>query len=54
MMELVEHDRRGRRRAIKIWIEPIHYASASDIKSRINELFDVKAANAPGAAGGGS
>jgi general secretion pathway protein D len=37
----------------QIWIEPIHYASASDVANRINELFDVKAANAPAAAGGG-
>ena len=37
----------------QIWIEPIHYASASDVGNRINELFDVKAANAPPAAGGG-
>jgi general secretion pathway protein D len=38
----------------QIWIEPIHYASASDVANRINELFDVKAANAPPAAGGGA
>jgi general secretion pathway protein D len=37
----------------QIWIEPIHYASASEVGNRINELFDVKAANAPAAAGGG-
>ena len=37
----------------QIWIEPIHYASASDVGNRINELFDVKAANAPAAAGAG-
>jgi general secretion pathway protein D len=38
----------------QVWIEPIHYASASDIGSRITELFDVKAASAPPAAGGGA
>jgi general secretion pathway protein D len=38
----------------QIWIEPIHYASASDVANRINELFDVKAANAPAAAGAGN
>jgi general secretion pathway protein D len=37
----------------QIWIEPIHYASATDVANRINELFDVKAANAPAAAGAG-
>jgi len=26
----------------QIWIEPIHYASASEIASRVNELFDIK------------
>jgi general secretion pathway protein D len=26
----------------QIFIEPIHYASASDVEKRINELFDVK------------
>lgn len=30
----------------QIWIEPIHYAAASDIASRVNELFDVKAGGA--------
>jgi len=38
----------------QIWIEPIHYASAADVAARIEELFDVKAANAPAAAGGGA
>jgi len=37
----------------QIWIEPVHYASASDIANRVDELFDVKSANAPPAAGGG-
>ncbi len=37
----------------QIWIEPIHYASAKEVGERINELFDVKAANAPSSAGGG-
>ena len=34
----------------QIFIEPIHYASASDVEKRINELFDVKS----GAAGAGA
>ena len=33
----------------QIWIEPVHYAAASDVANRINELFDVK-----GGGGGGS
>jgi general secretion pathway protein D len=37
----------------QVWIEPIHYASASEVANRINELFDVKAANALQVAGGG-
>jgi general secretion pathway protein D len=32
----------------QVWIEPIHYASASDIAARINDLFDLKAAAGPG------
>jgi general secretion pathway protein D len=42
----------------QIFIEPIHYASASDVEKRINELFDIKsgsgggASSAPKAAGG--
>jgi general secretion pathway protein D len=34
----------------QVWIEPIHYASATDIASRVNELFDVKAGAAKSAA----
>ncbi|MBS2018981.1 MAG: type II secretion system secretin GspD [Deltaproteobacteria bacterium] len=42
----------------QIFIEPIHYASASDVEKRINELFDVKSSG-PGPSsspkpGGGS
>jgi general secretion pathway protein D len=28
----------------QIWIEQVHYASASEIASRVNELFDIKGA----------
>jgi general secretion pathway protein D len=43
----------------QIFIEPIHYASASDVEKRINELFDIKGGGGGGApsspkAGGGS
>lgn len=46
----------------QVFIEPVHYASATEIANRINELFDVKpgaapaagAKGAPGAAGGAS
>jgi general secretion pathway protein D len=34
----------------QIWIEPIHYASATDVANRVNELFDVKG----GGGGGGA
>jgi general secretion pathway protein D len=37
----------------QIWIEPVHYASASDIANRINELFDIKGGAAPAAGGAG-
>lgn len=37
----------------QIFIEPIHYASASDVEKRINDLFDVKSGgSAPPAQGG--
>lgn len=43
----------------QIFIEPIHYASASDVEKRINELFDVQSSAPSGPAskpkpGGGS
>jgi general secretion pathway protein D len=31
----------------QIWIEPIHYAIASDVASRLNEVFDLKGGSAP-------
>lgn len=37
----------------QIWIEPVHYASASDIASRVNELFDVKGGSAGSSSGTG-
>jgi len=36
----------------QIWIEPIHYASASDVANRVNELFDIKGAAADKSKGG--
>jgi len=41
MMELVEQIDVGGA-GDQIWIEPIHYASASDIKSRIDDISDIK------------
>lgn len=47
----------------QIFIEPIHYAAASDVEKRINDLFDIKSGSSssppaqggkPGAAGGSS
>ncbi|MEO7113197.1 MAG: type II secretion system secretin GspD, partial [Polyangiaceae bacterium] len=40
----------------QIWIEPIHYAAASDIQKRIDDLFDIKAgsSSSPGAGGKGA
>ncbi|MFO0667977.1 MAG: type II secretion system secretin GspD [Polyangiaceae bacterium] len=41
----------------QIWIEPVHYAAASDIATRVNDLFDIKGSSGSGggkgAAGGG-
>lgn len=36
----------------QIWIEPIHYAAASDVASRVNELFDIKGGSGGAPAGG--
>jgi general secretion pathway protein D len=36
----------------QIWIEPIHYASASDVTQRVNELFDTKGGGGPAPSGG--
>jgi general secretion pathway protein D len=38
----------------QIWIEPIHYAVASDVAARLNEVFDLKAAAKPGDKAGSS
>ena len=53
MMELVEQIDVGGA-GDQVWIEPIHYASASDIKSRIEDIFPGKGAPvAEGARGAG-
>jgi general secretion pathway protein D len=56
MMELVEDVDVGSA-GDQMWIEPIHYASASDIASRLEDLFDVKehagGGGGKGGAGGG-
>jgi general secretion pathway protein D len=36
----------------QIWLEPIHYASASDVEKRINDLFDLK--SSPTSSNGGT
>jgi general secretion pathway protein D len=33
----------------QIWIEPVHYGAASDLATRITDLFDLKAGQQPGA-----
>ena len=51
MMQLVEDLDVGSA-GDQIWIEPIHYGSATDIETRLSELFDVKGGTAaPGAKG---
>jgi general secretion pathway protein D len=37
----------------QIWIEPIHYAAASDVQKRIDELFDIKSGSSSTPAAGG-
>jgi general secretion pathway protein D len=31
----------------QVWVEPIHYTTATDIAQRLNDIFDVKAAAGP-------
>lgn len=50
MMQIVEEIDVGAT-GDQIWIEPIHYSSAADVASRVNELFDLKGGG--GAASGG-
>lgn len=38
----------------QIWIEPIHYAAASDVEKRIDELFDIKSGSSPAPGGKGA
>jgi general secretion pathway protein D len=59
MLELVEEIDVGGA-GDQLWVEPIHYTTATDMAQRVNDIFDVKAAAAPapgkppgvGAAGG--
>jgi general secretion pathway protein D len=41
MMQIVEEIDVGAS-GDQMWIEPIHYAAASEVASRVNELFDLK------------
>ncbi|WP_394835678.1 type II secretion system secretin GspD [Pendulispora rubella] len=36
----------------KIWLEPIHYATASEMAQRLTDLFDIKSTSASSAPGG--
>ncbi len=56
MMQIVEEVDVGAS-GDSMWIEPLHYAQASDVASRINDLFDLKGSAGPakpGGAGGGA
>jgi len=37
----------------QLWVEPIHYASAQEIATKLNEILDLKGGGAGGAAGKG-
>ncbi len=52
MMQIVEEIDVGAA-GDQMWIEPIHYASAAEIASRINELFELKGGGEKGKGGGG-
>jgi general secretion pathway protein D len=51
MMQLVEDIDVGGAGDL-VWIEPIHYASATDIATRINDIYDVKEKGGGGGSGG--
>ncbi len=38
----------------QIWIEPVHYASATEVATRLNELFDVKSGSGAAPSKGGA
>ena len=52
MMQLVEDIDVGGAGDL-VWIEPIHYASAADIATRINDIYDVKEKGGGGGGGKG-
>jgi general secretion pathway protein D len=52
MMDLVEEIDVGGAGDL-LWIEPIHYASAADMASRINEVYEAKAGKDSGGGGKG-
>lgn len=37
----------------QIWMQPLHYAAASEVSSRINDLFEIKGSSSGGGGGGG-
>ena len=36
----------------QIWVEPVHYGTATDFVQRLNEIFDIKPSAAPAAGKG--
>jgi len=52
MMEIVEEIDVGSA-GDQIWIEPIHYASASDIAKRIEDIYETKSSGSTSSSGGG-
>ena len=36
----------------QLWVEPVHYASASEVATKLNEILDLKGGGAAGKAGG--
>ncbi|MFO0678766.1 MAG: type II secretion system secretin GspD [Polyangiaceae bacterium] len=53
MMQLVEEIDVGGA-GDQIWIEPVHYGAASELATRVNELFDLKGGSAPAGGKGGA
>jgi general secretion pathway protein D len=53
MLRIVEEVDQGGGAGDQLWYEPVHYGSASEVATKLNEILDLKSGGA-GAAGGGA
>ncbi|MEJ7734376.1 MAG: type II secretion system secretin GspD [Polyangiaceae bacterium] len=52
MLRIVEEVDQGGGAGDQLWYEPVHYGSASEVATKLNEILDLKAGGAGAAAGG--